>query len=137
VAWRQPLHPFLKLSVDPVGLGQTWRISVWPVGRRVVELWHDAISGTFGDETIVTGDIRRVRRAADGPGLWSPLSAFGVNLMGEHGVTPATVRMKPESPVARIRRRGTGRSGSREPRSIGEWLRASASVQPPVWVGRN
>jgi hypothetical protein len=57
VTWRQSFHPLLKLNVNPVGLGPTGRIRGWSVGQLVVELWHDAISGTFGDEAIVTGDI--------------------------------------------------------------------------------
>jgi hypothetical protein len=108
VAWRQPFHPFLELSVDPVGLGQTWPIGAWSVGLRVVELWHDAISGTFGDDAIVTGDISRHGESATVGDSRTDFLAPGVNLMGEHGVTSATVRMTPEArvTVALLHRRG-------------------------------
>jgi hypothetical protein len=43
-----------------VGLAWSYRIGGWlMVGQVVAGPWHDAISGTFGDGAIVTGDIRR------------------------------------------------------------------------------
>ncbi len=67
MAGRQPFHPVLQFYGDRVGLarvyrigpGQAGRIGAWHVGQLVVGPWHDAVSHTFGNRTIVTGNVHR------------------------------------------------------------------------------
>jgi len=59
VARWQAFQPFAELGVDPIGLAWTGRLGTPALlGHSILGSRHEAISRTFGDRAIVTGDWR-------------------------------------------------------------------------------
>ena len=55
----QPFQQFLEPGVVGVRLVSGYRVVLWRRAfRPVAGPWHDAISRTFSNRTIVTGDVR-------------------------------------------------------------------------------
>src|SRR5215831_17395135 len=59
VARWQAFQPFAELGVYPIGLAWTGRLGTLALlGHSILGSRHEAISRTFGDRAIVTGDWR-------------------------------------------------------------------------------